>query len=227
MDVLFDIPAHAPRPAAPAGVLFAEDFDQPPPAPPPVPEAARPVFSVEDLAAARDAARAEGRELGLAEATAQHEAALDAASRAVAAQLAGLRGEARARAEAAAHAVAQMLLDILAALFPTLCARHGAAEAEAVLRAILPGLGGEPALGLRANPRLLPGLRAELARIDPELAARTDFIPSEIAAPGDIAMSWQHGGAARDAASLWDAVAHALAPAGLHLAQVAEIADAR
>ena len=226
MDGLFDIPARGPRPAAPAGVLFAEDFDLPPPAPPPAPEPPRPVFTAEDLAAARAAGRAEGRDAGLVEASAQYDLALQTASRSLAAQLAMLRADARAAAERAARAVAQLLLDTIAALFPTLCARHGVAEADAVLRALLPGLGGEPALSLRANPRLLAGLRAELTRIDPELAARTTFVPSELAVPGDIALSWQHGGATRDAASLWDAVAEALAPAGLHLAPVVESADA-
>ena len=226
MDGVFDIPARGPHPAAPAGVLFAEDFDLPPPAPPAAPEPPRPMFTVDDLAAIREAARSEGRDAGLAEATAQYDLALQTASRSLAAQLAMLRADARAAAETAGRAVAQLLLDTIAALFPTLCARHGAAEAEAVLRALLPGLGGAPALSLRANPRLLAGLRAELARADPDLAARTEFIPSEIAVPGDIVLSWQHGGATRDAASLWDAVADALAPAGLHLAPIAETADA-
>jgi flagellar assembly protein FliH len=225
MDGLFDIPAHAPRAAAPAGVLFAEDFDLPPDAAA-QPEAIPPSFTAADLAAAREAAFAEGRDLGLAEAAAQHEAALEAAARAVAAELAALRHDARATAEAAALAVAQLLLDALAALFPTLCARHGPAEASAVLRALLPGVGDEPALRLCANPRVLPGLQVELARLDPALAARTEFVPSELAAPGDIDMSWQQGGASRNAAALWAAVADALAPTGLSLAATAETADA-
>ncbi len=226
MDGLFDIPAGAARPRAPAGVLFAEDFDLPEDAAPAEPEVIRPTFTADELAEVRATAYAEGRELGFAEAAAEHEVALEAAARTVAAQLATLRTEAHAAAEAAAHTVAQLLLETLAALFPTLCARHGAAEAAAVLRAILPGLSDEPALALRANPRLLPALRGELARLDPELAGRTAFVPSEIAAPGDIAMSWQHGSATRDAASLWTAVADALALAGLHLAPIAETADA-
>jgi flagellar biosynthesis/type III secretory pathway protein FliH len=226
MDGLFEIPARGPRAAAPAGVLFAEDFDLPHPEVAP-PDAAPPGFTADDLAAAREAAFAEGRGLGLAEAVAQHEAALEAAAGSVAAQLATLRTEARAAADAAAHALAELLLQTLAALFPTLCARHGAAEANAVLAALLPGLGGEPDLILRANPSLLAGLRAELARLDPELAARTECIASEMAAPGDITLRWRHGSATRDAASLWRAVADALAPAGLHLAPLQETAHAR
>ncbi len=226
MDGLFDIPARAAHPHAPAGVLFAEDFDLAEDARPAAPEVSRPTITADELAEVRATASAEGRELGFAEAAAEQEVALEAAARSVAAQLAALRTDARAGAEAAAHTVAQLLLEALAALFPTLCARHGAAEAQAVLRAILPGLGEEPALTLRANPRLLPALRAELARRDPELAARTTFVPSEIAAPGDIAMSWQHGSATRNAGSLWTAVADALGSAGLHLAPTAETIDA-
>ncbi|MGH8325766.1 MAG: hypothetical protein ACRET2_03275 [Steroidobacteraceae bacterium] len=224
---MFDIPAYAPRARAPAGVLFAEDFDRPQEAAPAEPEVIRPTFTAADLAEALAAASAEGRALGFAEAAAEHEAALETAARSVAARLAALRSEAHAAAEAAARATAQVLLDVLAALFPALCARHGAAEAEAVLRVLVPGLDAEPTLALRANPRLLAGLRTELARLDPELAARTEFVPSEIAAPGDIAMSWQHGSATRDAASLWAAVADALALGGLRLAPIAETVDAR
>ncbi|MBW4091838.1 MAG: hypothetical protein HIU82_12145 [Proteobacteria bacterium] len=226
MDGLFDIPAAAARSGAPAGVLFAEDFDLPEDAAPPVPEAARPCFTADELADVRATAYAEGRELGFAEAAGEHEVALETAARAVAAQLAALRTDAHAAAEAAAYTVAQLLLDSLGALFPTLCARHGAAEAQAVLRAILPGLGCEPALTLRANPRILPALRTELTRLDPELAGRTQFVPSEIAAIGDIAMSWQHGSATRDAAALWSAVADALGLAALHLAPLPETVDA-
>jgi flagellar assembly protein FliH len=225
MDGLFDIPARPAGDKLPAGVLFAEDFDLP--ARPDEPAVIAPEFTAQELAAAREAGFAAGRDLGLAEAAVETEAALAVASRSVAAQITALGAEAQAAAEAAARAVAQLLLDTLAALFPTVCARHGAAEAEAVLRALVPGLATEPALALRANPRLLPGLRAELARLDPALAARTDFTPSELAAPGDIALAWQHGSAERSAAAMWAAVAGALAPAGLDLSPILEPTDVR
>ena len=224
MDGLFEIPARAPRPA-PSGILFAEDFDAP--AQQAAPPRQRPIFTAAELDATRETAFAEGRDSGLAEAAAQHEVALDAAAAALAGRLALLREDSRAAAERAAAAVARLLLDTLAALFPTLCARHGPAEAEAVLRALLPGLGGEAALSLRANPRDLPALQAALARAAPALAARASFVPSEIAAPGDIALAWNHGEATRDARALWDAVAAALAPAELALPPILEPLDVR
>ncbi len=224
MDGLFEIPARAPRPAA-RGILFAEDFDAP--AHQAAPAKQRPIFTAAELDATRAAAFAEGRDSGLAEAAAQHELALDTAAAALAGRLALLREDARAAAERAAAALARLLLDTLAALFPALCARHGPAEAEAVLRALLPGLGAEPSLNLRANPRDLPALQAALARAAPALAARASFSPSEIAAPGDIALAWNHGEATRDARALWDAVAAALAPAELALPPILEPLDVR
>ncbi len=215
MDGSFTLAPVRPRPVATRGlVLFDEEFDTTA-APPGVgPEVMTPAFTAGELAAAREAARHEGRELGLAEAAAAQEVALDAAATSVAAQLAAARQEQRRHTEAAAAAVAGLLLDTLAALFPALCARHGGAEAEAVLRAVLPGLAGAPALTLRANPTLLGRLGAELARLDPDLAARTTLVASELAAPGDVALAWQHGQATREARALWNAVEAALAPAG-------------
>lgn len=223
MDGLFDVPARAPRGGTPPGVLFAEDFDQPAPATAPV----RPSFTAEDVAAVRAAAFAEGRDLGFATAATEHEVALAAAAARIAERLAALRAEAEAATEAAAKHVATLLLGTLAALFPALCARHGVQEADAVLRAVLPGLGEQPSLRLAANPRLLPALQDSLARHDATLAARTEFVPSELAAAGDIDLRWQQGGASRSAAGLWAAVAAALAPAGFILAPIVETADAR
>ncbi len=217
----------APRRVTTRGlVLFDEEFDSAaaPPGPGPDVIAPSPVsraFTAGELAEARETAWREGRALGLAEAAAVQEAALDAAAVSVAAQIATVREEQRRASEAAAAAVAGLLLETLAALFPALCARHGAAESEAVLRAVLPGLAGVPALTLRANPSLLGRLGAELTRLDPDLAARTTLVASELAAPGDIALAWQNGQANREARALWNAVEAALAPAGF-LAPAAE-----
>ncbi|MDE2007984.1 MAG: hypothetical protein KGI51_15540 [Rhodospirillales bacterium] len=225
MDGLIEIPARAARRRAAAGVLFAEDFDSPAAAA--RPPLARPIFTAAELDAARAAGFAEGRDIALAEAAAQHDAALDEAARALAARLAQLREDARHGAEQAATALARLLLDTLAALFPTLCARHGPAEAEAVLAALLPGLHGESELVLRANPRDIPPLRAALAAAAPALAERAEWIASEIAVPGDVALAWRHGSAARDIGAIWRDLAAALAPAGLTLPPIPEPTDAR
>ncbi len=223
MDGLFQISPGASTAAA--GVLFAEDFDAvnmfaPPPKP-------RPTCTAAELEAARTTAYAEGREIGLAEATTQHEIALADAARTLAGKLVALRHDAATTAEQAAMSLARLLLDSLAFLFPALCALHGETEAAAVVRAVLPGLGAEQALHLSANPRILPTLGAELARLDPTLAARSTLTPSEMLAPGDVTLAWQHGTATRNAATLWQALADALAPFGLTLPQSPELADAR
>lgn len=223
MDGLFEIPARA-KPAAPGPrVLFAEDFDAPGPARAPAraPAPPRPIFTAAERDSARAEGFAEGRDIGLAEAAVQHQDALDATAHALAGRLAVLREDARAAAEREAGTLARLLLGTLAALFPTLCARHGPTEAEAVLAAILPGLGVEAELTLRANPRDLPALRAGLDRHVPALGARAEIVPSEMAAPGDVALAWRHGTARRDARAIWNDIAAALAPAGLDLPPVA------
>ncbi len=138
--------------------------------------------------------------------------------------MAVLRHELRAHAEATAGALAGLLLDTLAALFPALCARHGPAEARAVVGALLPGLRWSPrswcARALRRRPRWPRRSHESL----PDESGRVRVVTDPAMGPGDVRLRWHAGTAARDGAALWEEVAAALAPAGLLSARTREVA---
>jgi flagellar assembly protein FliH len=207
------------------GALFDEDFDAPDAPEPEViaPDLAPCGLTEADLATARADAWAEGHASGRADAEAATTRALAQAAASLAAELARLRPELLAQAEAAADALARLLLDTLAVLFPALSARHGPAEARAVLRALLPGLKLEPEIVARANPDTAPALVEEITRALPDEAGRVRVVADPAMGPGDVRVRWQGGTAVRDGAALWEEVAAALAPAGLLSARVREI----
>ena len=207
-----DGPADLPR----IGALFAEDFDRPPQS-----EVTEPMFSADELAAAREAAWHAGHEAGLAAATTSVAAATHEAVGAFAEQFAAECAAAQARAETSAEAIAQLLLGSLAATFPALCARYGDAEVRAIIRTVLPALTQEPTITVRAHPRTARAVTQEIARLDPELAAHVQSVGCDAMAPGDVRIAWRNGTATRDAAALWQQVAAVLAPAGLLRADAA------
>ncbi len=204
------------------GVLYAEDFDtdgpfaappkpEEPPAPPPEPEIVEPTYSAAEMDAARDEGRAAGRaetEHGLA-ATRTHMLGL------IATGLGDARASAAQVAEAVAAEVARTLLTALAACLPALCARHGAAELQALVRAVLPALVDEPKITIRVNPSMVDVMAAEIAAMDSEIAQRIVLLPTGQLEPGDGRVSWQEGSAVRDAARARAAVEDALAALGL------------
>jgi flagellar assembly protein FliH len=202
------------------GVLFAEDFDQveqslPDPDPTPEPEVIEPTYTAADIAAAREQGFLDGHAEATTAAATSDQTAIRNALAAIARQLEAARDESAAIADASADAVARLLLQTLATLFPALCARHGEAELTAVLRVVLPALTAEPAITVRANPHNAPALAREIARLDPDLVARIQLVPTDALARGGVRIAWRHGTAVRDAAALWAQVADVLGQAGL------------
>ncbi len=213
--------ASSPRPVS----LFAEDFDRPQPATEPAPTP--PSYGPAELAAARADAWAEGHAAALAAATTEHAAALERAARSFAEQIAAVQFEVIAHADSHAEAVARLWLDALASLFPALCARHGAAEALALAKLVLPGLADQSAITLRADPALASHLRQQIATLEPSEPDRIRIVADETAEPGDIRISWSNGLVSRDAMALWEQVAAVLAAAGLSCGELAtEMQDA-
>jgi hypothetical protein len=214
-------PIDIATPLVPGGVLFIEDFDLParaslPPGnDPAAPEVIAPMFNAAELEAGRAASWDEGHAAGRAAQAEEDAAGLRHAVTTLSAEFGAARETATLIAERAAEEIARLLLASLASVFPMLCVRHGAAEAAAVVRAVLPALTEEPEIGLRANPHTAPALLAEIERIDPDLAQRVRLTSTDALAPGDVRIAWRDGMAVRDAAALWREVAAVLVPAGL------------
>jgi flagellar biosynthesis/type III secretory pathway protein FliH len=210
-------------------VLFAEDFDLPPDSDnPPEPEVIEPTFSLAEVEAARAQGAQAAREATSAEATAADHAIVRQTVTAIAEQLTAAHNELLDLAEQSAAAIARLLLGSLGAVMPEFAARHGEAELQAIIRIVLPGLFKEPAVTLRINPQHCTTVAREIERLDPDLAARLQIVPSETIPAGDARVGWRNGGATRDAAGLWTQVAATLALSGLSplLSEPKEIAHA-
>jgi flagellar biosynthesis/type III secretory pathway protein FliH len=199
-----------PRPGRNWSALFDEDFDKPTRAP--QPKVVEPVYSSDDITGAREAAWQEGHAAGLQEAEADTCAVTQKLIETIAGQLETARATATEIAEQSAEELARLLLDSLAAILPTLCAQHGEAEVQAVVRAVLPALTQEPAITIRANPHERMVIAQEMERLEPELAARVQIVPTDAIAPGDVRITWRNGAATRNAEALWQQVAAILAP---------------
>ncbi|MEO8716356.1 MAG: hypothetical protein ABI369_15225, partial [Acetobacteraceae bacterium] len=177
-----------------------------------------------DLARVRADAWAEGRAAARTEAEAATEALAEAAA-SLTRETASLREALLVEAEDNAGAIARLLLDTLAALFPSLCARHGEAEARAVVRALLPGLSLEPDIVVRAAPPICRALEGDIARLLADDPGRVRVLADPAMGPGDVRLRWQGGTGTRDGAALWAEVAAALSPAGLLSVRIKETAD--
>ena len=208
------------------GVLYAEDFDDDGTAPHAAedtpaaePEVIEPTFTVTEL----EAARAEGRAAGRAEAERGLAASRTHMLGLLATGVADGRAGAADAAIRAADSVAKCMLGVLLACLPAMCERHGVAELRALSRAVLPGLVDEPKIVVRVHPHMLPPMQAEVAALDFELAERIQLLPTEAVAPGDLRISWADGSVTRDTGKARTIIEDALA--GLGLLQ-REIADA-
>ncbi len=199
------------------GVLFAEDFDldEIDPTDAITADEAEPGYTAEELEAARLAAHAAGRAEGEAAMRADACTRATAALEAMAAAMADADAATSRIAEAAAESLARLMLEMLLAALPELCARHGDAEVASMVRTLLVPMKEEPSLRVQVNPAQVAAVTAELARFDPDLAARVDVQPTPLLAEGDARLHWKDGHAVREAESIRMQLAAALAPLGL------------
>ncbi len=218
-DALDDLPVpFAPGPLS--GVLFVEDFDEPPSGviesmPEPEAPVIVPSFTADDM----DAARRDGYEAGLREARAATEAARAgdrlAALERIGAGLADASIAAASAAETAAEGVATLMLRMLSRMLPALSAAFGEQEVRALVRSLLPALASEPEAAIRVHPQHLAGVTEELAGLDVSGAPRIELSAMPSLPLGDARITWQAGGARRDAAAIRAAIDQALDSLGL------------
>jgi len=202
-----------PAPRVP-GILYAEDFDSPPPSepaePPPPPE---PVFSAADLEAARASGHQEGFSAAKTDAEALRADLHVAALQSLADAMAATRKEAAEIAEQRAQALSGAVMAVLSAALPKVTEAHAKAELTAVLEALLPGLQAEPVLRVRVHPDLeecVRGVWKTLSQDEPSGELQLTADPTMVR--GDIRLSWADGRAMRNTAEVWEGIRQALAP---------------
>jgi flagellar biosynthesis/type III secretory pathway protein FliH len=203
------------RPAALTGVLYAEDFDEPPPGRE-APEIIAPGYSADDVDLAREEGHAAGLEEARAEHTTIHSALCSAALTAIGDAIARGRADAAEVGRQMAEEIAGTLLALLRAALPATAARLAADEIAALLAILLPPLSQAPCVTVRVHPSLLSSVAEQLESF-PGVSASGD--PK--LAPSDVTVAWEDGHARRDWTTLWRQITTALAPFGLP----ADIAD--
>ncbi|WP_428391460.1 hypothetical protein [Lichenicoccus sp.] len=208
-----------PFSSATSGVLYAEDFGEPlvPQPHKTAPAAAKvdskavlPSFSLDELRAAAERARAEGRDAERL-ASAQLQAAQRSAALAgIAEGVHAAHSQAGRLVEHGLDAIACTTLAMLSAALPALCVSRAETDLRNLLRHILPPARHLPELHIRLNPSLRPALEEEATSLLEGSAVRVIWTEVDKMMPGDVAVSWQNGSALREinatCASIRDAV---------------------
>jgi flagellar biosynthesis/type III secretory pathway protein FliH len=202
------------------GILYIEDFDAPPPVSQPsgpeaATQAAAPVFTADDLAAAHAAGREEGMSSALSDAMLLQAQLQAAATQALSDSIAATRSALARLVAQRADDTARTLLAILQAAIPHAMQLHAKGEIQAVIAALLPGLRNEAELRVRAHPELADFVRQTLAESLTDGSLVLSVSADDALLPGDIQLFWGEGSAQRDCRGIYADIVKALAPLGL------------
>lgn len=200
------------------GILYAEDFDDPPArrsgvvvAQPSTAEPAAPSLTQSDVdracAAAVEAARTEW--------DADERRARMGLLAALGNALAGARDASERTALAAVEGTATTMLAMLSGALPQFCRDHGPAEARAIIARLLPALRAEPRVIVRVHPDLASDLQRDLADLEAEMAGTITVLPGPLER-GDVKVTWHNGALTRDTTQILTAMQDALGQLGLH-----------
>ncbi len=187
--------------------LFDTSFDtrEEPPAPEAPPE---PTFTLADLEAAREAARAEGRIAGETEALQSVAAATARALAAADQAIAALRDQIAYVAEQARRDGLALAMAAVRALHPRLAASGGLAEIETVMAQCLELARHEPAIVFRFHPDVLEAA----SRLVESMAAARAFTGKLVIladprlAVDGCAVEWADGGAERNSEAVLEQI---------------------
>lgn len=203
-----------------SGVLYAEDFDEPLLQPArtqqtsaaamPAPEIITPTFSLDELRAATDQAYEEGCEATRHTAARSSVAQRDAALAALAGHLSTTQKQSVRIVEQALDAIACTTLSLLTVALPALCANYAEDELRALLQRVLPPIRQLPEMHIRVHPSLREALEEETGAVLDGSGTRITWIDSSKLAPGDIAITWQNGGALRNTGATCTAIRDAV-----------------
>lgn len=183
-------------------------------------EPVAPTFSEEELEAARQAAFAEGKAAGLAEAEESHSKRLAETLAALPPHLEGLIQQLEAQEDERRRSALDAAVTVVRKLFPRLAREGGMEEIQAVVEACLERLRDEPRLVIRSADQDLDILRERIEQSAQHAGfeGKIVFLADETIASGDVRVEWADGGAERDQSALWkeiDAIiARALGPTG-------------
>lgn len=170
-----------------------------------------PIFSLEDMGHARDAAFEKGRAAGLEEARISREQYLAKQTDTIAQELKFLLGAEEYRAAVYEREVIALTETIFKSLFPAMTEREGLEEVKSVIAKVLANQPEQPSIIVELPEADAKELEAFFAtqNIDP---AKVTFKSSPDLARASCRMSWKDGGALRDHAVIAAEILKTLRP---------------
>lgn len=198
------------HPALRRGVLYIEDFDDPPGTSLATLQSAQgilvPSFSAEDLEAARQQAYAEGTRDGQQSAMRERAHATRLLLENLNKSLAGAQEALVIQADLVAEELAKTLLTSLCGSLPEMCRSHAEPETRGLIKRIMPGLSREAHLEIRVHPDLVEVVRNELASLRQEMPEKLTVIADTTMEPTDIRANWKGGYLVRSSQLIWQEV---------------------
>ena len=203
-----EAPQSAVGPARAKGAATPAATSAPPPPPPPT-------FSEAEMQSARDTARRQGEEAGLARGRSEAVTAFDkqvAATLSAIAQLAAAIAKSMAAEAEAAGKSVDLALSIVRKLHPALVERQGLAEIESVVGQCLESLKQEPRLVAYVHSARLDALQERLGQLSASTGfeGRVVLIGDDAMGESDCRVEWADGGVEREAGRIWRAIEEAL-----------------
>jgi len=167
-------------------------------------KATAPTFDEEQLEAAREQARAEGHQAGLAQARTEIEQMVANTLASVAASLTGLIGRYEQDFADVRRDAAEMSLAVARKLAPALIARQPSAEIEALVDECLTDLREEPRVVVRASELVVDALKPRIEEIATRgaFSHRVILLPDDGLQGADCRVEWADGGVERDLETL-------------------------
>lgn len=200
-----------PIPEQPTEVLMPDAPVHPP----------SPMFSAEELHAARMAAYADGETTGLQTAMGSIESKVARALEQIGAQLPNLQNDREQVVHAVSEEAARLAHAMVARMFPEMARRYGLTEIQAVIASCIEQAIDQPRIIIRLHPDIAPIIseKAEHMAMMAGYAGRLSVLPETTLGPSDIRLEWGDGGAERLISRAWADISDIVGRAVTHLAE--------
>jgi flagellar assembly protein FliH len=205
--------------------VFVPEEPDPEPEPPPPPPP--PTFSEAELAAAREASRAEGEAAGIAATQASINAQFADAAKAIGGVLPGLMNDREQAVQGLSEEAARLAVALVAKALPELNRRYGFGEIEAVVKSSIALAVDQPRIIIRVASDLASGLSREFETLAQATGyqGRIIVLGDATMGPADVRIDWGDGGAERLAQKVWSELAAIVERVVGHLEQTAPVAE--
>ncbi len=162
------------------------------------------VYTPEDMAAAKLQAHEQGRQAGIAEAEAFRERTVATLIKTITDNFTELFTTEKKRSGQFEAEALQLTRAVFDKLFPALNLKHGLDEVEEVIRAVLENQRQHPEILIEVHSEFVNDIRMTAENIMKGLhgAGQVNVIANDRLARGDCRMSWNDGGAERNATAL-------------------------